>query len=191
MLNFEDHIDEVCENLHYRNGRLDASKTPEEIEQLWRNNLDGFQREFGTIVSECGCFIEVDKKDTIKALNAVFAAFSKPISAMIKKKSVILSQYLSQPQDMSYIIALKPLSDSLKSSEPKTLPGLEEILKKVESIQMNVDCLKDHKVLCKGLILQLEKFKEDIFRETVEIRETVATTIRDNLSEDLRAIIKE
>lgn len=188
LLTFEEHMDEVSENLHYRGGKIETSKTPQVIEQLWRDNLDGFQREVGTIISECGSLVPEDKKDTVKALNAVFMAFSKPITAMIKKKADMLDQYMKKPQDMDYVLELKPVSDSLKSSDNKTLHGLEEILKKVEKIQMNVDCLKDQKVLCKGIVLNLDKFKEDIFRETVEIREAVATTIRDNLSEDLRGI---
>jgi dynein heavy chain 2 len=188
LLNFDSNMEQLTEDLHLGNGMLELSKTPKQIEEIWKGNLSEFQKRVNSIISESKHLSEEDKKDTIKALNAVFLGFSRQTNSMIKQNIELIENYLKKPQDMSYILDIKPLSESLKTSDSKTLAMLEDILKKVEKIQMNVDCLRDQKALGNNLILRLEKFKEDVFKETVEIREAVATTIRDNLSDDLRGI---
>lgn len=181
-------MDPISEHLHLTNGQLVCTKTPAEIKQAWQKNLTDFQKDVNSIISECAVISETDKKDTIKALNAVFTAFSKPTNSLIDSRSTLLDSYLKQPQDMLYILDLKIISDSLKSNESKSLAMLEELLKKVEKIQLNVDCLREEKTLASNIVLKFDKFKEDVFRQSVEIRETIATTIRDHLTEDLRSV---
>lgn len=188
LLSFDECMDPIFEHLHYSNNQLTCTKTPQEIKQAWQKNLTEFQTEVTSVISESQVIAEEDKKDTVKALNAVFMAYSKPTNSLIETRTSILANYLKEPQDMMYVRDIKKIGDSLKSNENKSLSSLEELLKKVEKIQLNVDCLRDEKVLAPSITLKLDKFKEDVFKQSVEIREMIATTIRDNLTEDLRSV---
>jgi len=61
-------------------------------------------------------------------------------------------------------------------------------MKRIDKVQITVDSLPNEKKLGEKVVLKLDLFKEDVFKAVVELKENIATTIRDNLNEDLQTV---
>jgi dynein heavy chain 2 len=96
--------------------------------------------------------------------------------------------YMDDPRDIDYVLKLKQMQDYLKGKENKPLNALEEIIRKVDKVQVQVDCLSDERSVSNKVTFRFDKFKEDVFKSIVEIKENIGATIKDNLNEDLQRV---
>lgn len=99
-----------------------------------------------------------------------------------------MQDYLDQPDDLEFISTLKQIEEVLSQPGHKALHTLEEQMKVLDKIQTSVDGLREEKKFGNKVIAKLDKFKEDVFRAVLENKETIATTIRDNLNLDVQAV---
>ena len=131
---------------------------------------------------------EADKKTIITQFNEQFSQLSAVSAGTIESGTQSILDYAGKAKELDFINEVKAAFDALKTTGHKPLSALEEVMKKIDKVQVTVDGLPNEKKLGERVVIKLDMFKEDVFKAVVELKENIATTIRDNLNEDLQAV---
>ena len=189
LVEFEANLPQVETQLVYNAlGKVDTSIPIESIQAKWETSWKTFHTNTAHVVSGLSQLPSAEKKNLSSKVKETFEALSAPVAGAIGASIQQLRLFLEKDRDFQPVVPLKTFMDALKDGKVKSLSNLEEILKKIDRIQLEVDGLSDERRVGPSVIVKLDKFKEDIFKAVMEIKETIATTIRDNLNSDLQAV---
>jgi dynein heavy chain 2 len=184
----EAHLDPVSTCLRFQNYTIVLENQPEELQKKFEDCYTDFAKKTFELVAELKFFGESDRKQVVKTLHDKDKVSSKQAFEVIKEVVKKVKTYMDDPREIEYVNKLKQMQDFLKGKETKQLNALEEIIRKVDKIQVQVDCLPDERTISNKVSFKFDKFKDDVFKAIVEIKENIGSTIKDNLNEDVQNV---
>ena len=188
VIDIETNLDKIDTHIVFIDNVLSTTKSVNDIEIQWMSNLKDFRQKTNEIITELPSLADTSKKDIISILNELWRDLQVIGVNIIQQNISGLTNYLAQPKDCDFVRGLKDIQSVLSQPGHKSLHTLEEILKKLEKIQLSADSLRDERKVGNKVQLRLDRFKEDVFRTVVEQKEQIATTIRDNLNDDVQTV---
>ena len=188
IIEFDSNMDSIETSIVYQDMKIRTLLPIDQIRRKWDDNLNDFKKKTNEIISEVSKLPEEDKKSIISKFHQSYSQYSSTSASIINDNIKMIEDFTQSSKELKFVETLSESFELLKSSEQKTLSVLEDILKKIDRVQMSADGIVEEKRLGSKIIIKLENLKEDIFKTIIEIKENIATTIRDNLNEDLQAV---
>ena len=102
---------------------------------------------------------EADKKTIITQFNEQFSQLSAVSAGTIESGTQSILDYAGKAKELDFINEVKAAFDALKTTGHKPLSALEEVMKKIDKVQVTVDGLPNEKKLGERVVIKETKKK--------------------------------